>query len=100
MIERLSLVSAQTNGSFWSATAVDERPQATRPSWPSTTCVALTSRTRGWTGLGLLAGVMGVGTEDDRLALAGPGASEIGDRRRVLRRVLLELRNQETLSQE
>jgi hypothetical protein len=40
-IDRLSFVIAQANGSLVSAAAEDERPQATRPCWPSTMWVAL-----------------------------------------------------------
>jgi hypothetical protein len=43
----LSLAMAQANGSLVSATADDERPQASRPSWPSTVWVASISRMRG-----------------------------------------------------
>src|SRR5258708_33958420 len=43
----LSLAIAHANGSLVSAVADEERPQASRPSCPSTVCVASMSRTRG-----------------------------------------------------
>src|SRR6516164_11397902 len=79
MIVLLSLAIAHANGSWVLAAVDEERPQASRPSWPSTMVSRLDVAHARRIGSGLRAGMMGVGAEHDRLALSRPCALEIGN---------------------